>query len=52
LIPFILLAKTARLLGVTSTLQVEEGVVHLVAEQLWRPRVKAAPVSAPSRDFH
>jgi len=47
-----LLAKTARFLGVTGTLQVEQGVVHLVAERLWTPPVHSAPASGPSRDFH
>ncbi|MBI2460984.1 MAG: error-prone DNA polymerase [Candidatus Rokubacteria bacterium] len=48
---YAVLAKTARLLGVTGTLEVEQGVVHLVAERLWTPRV-LQPESAPSRDFH
>jgi len=46
------LAKTATFLGVTGTLQVEQGVVHLVAEQLWQPHLHADLVAAPSRDFH
>jgi len=45
------LAKTARFLGVTGTLQVEQGVVHLVVERLWIPRLPLKPASAPSRDF-
>ncbi|HWR21180.1 MAG TPA: OB-fold nucleic acid binding domain-containing protein, partial [Verrucomicrobiae bacterium] len=46
------LAKTARFLGVTGTLQAEHGVVHLVADRLWHPRVHADLATAPSRDFH
>jgi error-prone DNA polymerase len=46
------LAKTANFLGVTGTLQAEDGVVHLVAEKLWTPKINRAITSAPSRDFH
>ncbi|MBI4609403.1 MAG: error-prone DNA polymerase [Candidatus Rokubacteria bacterium] len=49
---YALLAKTATFLGVTGTLQAEQGVVHLVAERLWTPQVALKPVSAPSHDFH
>jgi error-prone DNA polymerase len=45
------LAKTEAFLGVTGKLQVQDGVVHLVAAELWRPDL--APPSRPgSRDFH
>ena len=47
-----LLAKTVNFLGITGTLQVEDGVVHLVAEELWEPRLELKPASTPSRDFH
>ena len=46
------LAKTASFLGITGTLQVEDGVVHLVAEELWEPRIALKPVSAGARNFH
>jgi len=46
------LAKTANFLGITGTLQTEDGVVHLVAEKLWAPQINRAITSAPSRDFH
>jgi error-prone DNA polymerase len=46
------LAKTVSFLGVTGRLQVEDGVVHLVAEQLWEPALEFKPTGAPSRDFH
>ena len=47
-----ILAKTLGFLGITGTLQVEEDVVHLVAEKLWKPKVDLNPSGAPSRDFH
>jgi error-prone DNA polymerase len=46
------LAKTVSFLGITGRLQVEDGVVHLVAEKLWEPKVNLVPSGAPSRDFH
>jgi error-prone DNA polymerase len=49
---YALLAKTASFLGVTGTLQVEDKVVHLVAEQLWKPILSLKPSAPPSRDFH
>jgi error-prone DNA polymerase len=49
---YAVLAKTATFLGITGRLQVEQGVVHLVAEHLWTPRVVCEPATAPSRDFH
>jgi error-prone DNA polymerase len=47
-----ILAKTVSFLGITGKLQVEDGVVHLVAEKLWEPKVNLTPRGAPSRDFH
>jgi hypothetical protein len=38
--------------GITGTLQVEDGVVHLVAEKLREPRVELKPIGAPSGNFH
>ena len=49
---YALLAKTVSFLGITGKLQVEDGVVHLVAERLWEPSVELKPASARSRDFH
>ena len=46
------LAKTVNFLGISGKLQVEDGVVHLVAEELWEPRVELKPASTRSRDFH
>jgi error-prone DNA polymerase len=46
------LAKTLTFLGITGILQVEDNVVHLVAEIFWEPKVGLKPTGAPSRDFH
>ena len=46
------LVKTMSFLGITGTLQVEDNVVHLVAEKFWEPKVDLKPIGAPSRDFH
>jgi len=46
------LIKTASFLGVSGRLQVQDGVVHLIAESFWPPRVEAAPATGGSRDFH
>ena len=49
---FRLLAKTATFLGVTGKLQVEQGVTHLIADELWKPTLRARPAPTRSRDFH
>ena len=46
------LARTVSFLGITGKLQVEDNVVHLVAEKLWEPRLEPKPAAARSRDFH
>jgi hypothetical protein len=46
------IARTVSFLGITGKLQAEDGVVHLVAEKLWEPRLQLKPTAAPSRDFH
>ena len=48
---FAILARTQAFLGVTGTLQVQDGVVHLIAEALWRPELGAHPASVSSHDF-
>jgi error-prone DNA polymerase len=48
---YAVLAKTATFLGITGTLQAQQGVVHLVADRLWKPKLGRAPASTPSRDF-
>jgi error-prone DNA polymerase len=48
-----LLARSASLLGVTGRLQIQEGVVHLIAERLWEPHLPRPLEAGPgSRDFH
>jgi len=49
---YAVLAKTVSFLGITGKLQVEDGVVHLIVEELWEPRVKLKPAAVTSRDFH
>jgi len=49
---YAVLAKAVSFLGITGKLQVEDGVVHLVAEKFWQPQIKLRPSGAPSRDFH
>jgi error-prone DNA polymerase len=49
---YAVLAKTVSFLGITGKLQVEDGVVHLVAEELWEPSLDLKPASAGSRNFH
>jgi len=46
-----ILAKTQAFLGVSGRLQVESGVAHLVAHDLWTPRLATRPVEQRSRDF-
>ena len=48
---YAVLAKTLSFLGISGKLQVEDGVVHLVAETLWKPEIELKPSGAPSRDF-
>ncbi len=44
--------KTTSLLGVTGRLQVQEGIVHLIAENIWVPRLSRSIIDVTSRDFH
>jgi error-prone DNA polymerase len=44
--------KTTSLLGVTGRLQVQEGIVHLIAESVWAPRLSRPVAEVDSRDFH
>jgi error-prone DNA polymerase len=46
------LAKTVNFLGVTGTLQVEDGIIHLIAEKFWKPEANLKPARVSSRDFH
>ena len=47
-----LIARTASFLGVTGKIQRAGGVVHLVADTLWRPELDTGPNAVGSRDFH
>jgi error-prone DNA polymerase len=49
---FALIARTSSFLGVTGKLQIESGVVHVVADELWHPRVTGPAPATHSRDFH
>jgi error-prone DNA polymerase len=46
------IAKTSAFLGVTGEIQSQDGVVHLIAEELWVPALDLRPATAGSRDFH
>jgi len=44
--------RTTSLLGVSGRLQVQEGIVHLIAERVWVPALSRPVVDLESRDFH
>ncbi|MEB3196181.1 MAG: error-prone DNA polymerase [Candidatus Sericytochromatia bacterium] len=46
------LVKTVQCLGVSGTLQVQHGLVHLVAARFWEPVLAARLPRTASRDFH
>jgi error-prone DNA polymerase len=46
------IARTVSFLGVSGMLQVEAGVVHLIADELWQPTTRLAPAEVASHDFH
>ncbi len=48
---FKVIAKTEPFLGVTGTLQIQEGIVHLIAKALFVPDLALQPTSQRSRDF-
>jgi error-prone DNA polymerase len=49
---YAVLAKTASFLGVTGKLEARDGVVHVIADELWTPRLSVQPQQGRSRDFH
>ena len=49
---FATIIRTTSLLGVTGKLQVQEGIVHLIAERVWHPQLSRPVVDVDSRDFH
>ncbi|HPQ71171.1 MAG TPA: error-prone DNA polymerase [bacterium] len=48
---YAVLIKTTPFLGVCGKLQVENSVVHLVAEKFWQPKVSFHPPRIASHDF-
>ncbi len=46
------LVKTAAFLGVSGRIQKQDGVVHLIADKLWIPKLDVTPNKVRSRDFH
>jgi error-prone DNA polymerase len=46
------LIKTEAFLGVSGKLQIQEGVLHLIAERFWKPDLALLPSHGASRDFH
>lgn len=52
---FSLIAKTATLLGITGKIQSQDGVVHIIVERLWEPKLQGLEYTngeMKSRDFH
>ncbi|HEX5052629.1 MAG TPA: error-prone DNA polymerase [Planctomycetota bacterium] len=49
---FVVLARTAVLLGVGGRIQSEGAVVHLVADELWAPELAFASEGTATRSFH
>lgn len=48
----VILAKTAVLLGVRGKLQSQDGVVHLIADELWDPDLSFVAENTSPRNFH
>jgi error-prone DNA polymerase len=44
--------RTCTLLGVAGRLEVQEGIVHLIADEVWEPQLAAQLATTASRDFH
>jgi len=43
---------SSSVLGVSGSLQSTDGVVHLIVDSCWKPKLSRPPASADSRDFH
>ena len=43
---------SSSLLGVSGSLQCKDGVVHLIVDSCWKPKLSRLPASTASRDFH
>jgi len=48
---FAQLARTAVFLGVTGRIQRQHEIVHVIAQQFWRPRLTSRPPGVVSRNF-
>jgi error-prone DNA polymerase len=46
-----ILVKTSPILGVTGRLESQQGVAHLIANQVWVPRLEEPVPTGGSRDF-
>ena len=46
------LVRTATLLGVSGRLQIQEGIVHLIADSFFAPELPREVATSDSRDFH
>jgi error-prone DNA polymerase len=49
---FAALARTQQFLGVSGKIQRQDGVVHIVVDEMWTPEIVRRPASGGSRDFH
>jgi error-prone DNA polymerase len=49
---YAVIAKTQNFLGVTGLVQAQDGVVHILVDELWKPETRWQPVQSKSRDFH
>jgi error-prone DNA polymerase len=45
-------ARSSSFLGVTGKLQIESNVIHIVADELWLPKLGGLQPATQSRDFH
>ena len=52
LLRFLTLFPAALLLGVSGKVQSENGVVHLIADELWEPEIAFDPQGTTARNFH
>jgi error-prone DNA polymerase len=43
---------SSSVLGVSGSLQSKDGVVHLIVESCWKPKLSRPPATTDSRDFH
>ncbi len=46
------LLKTTHVLGVSGTLQKQDGVAHIIAAKFWQPQFSDQPAKVESHDFH